>query len=1020
MARGRAVLIGGEAGVGKSRLLGTALEQARSTALVLSGGCIGISEGALPFAPIIEAVRPLGRFVTPLANVDPTASPGPPGSHAGKGAPTQPPVSGEELRGISSRLGALADAGQSAAAELRPEWARSHVYEAFLDTLRRLADARPVVLVIEDLHWADSSTRELLAYVIRNTQQERVLVLATYRSDELHRRHPLLPWIVEVDRLPNVERIELERLGLEDVAQQLAGILGRPPQPGLVDRIFARSEGNPFFVEELIAAGVESAHLPATLREVLAGRLSGLSDETIRLVGVAAIIGRRVEHDLLATVTDLSDEVLDQALQEAVTSQILVTDPDAAVALFTFRHALLAEAAAETVLPGRRRRLHAEIAAALVARAALHAGEGAGPLAEVAHHWFEARELDRAFVGSSAAAEAAFRAGAYAEALQQYQRVVELWDVVNDPTGTLGFDRIELLRRTAQAAQLAGEYPRALELLGEAVRRSEAAGDRVRTGLLLERVGRSQWTAGAFGEALSTYRRAVDLVPDQPPTAERVRVVAGFAQMLMLSGRFADAHALAEPALEVARAIGARQVEGHLLATLGAGMGYAGDADRGVELIRTALAIAEETGDLDDLGRAYAALSSTLEFAGRREEGAAVALAGADRMKRLGMGATYGAFLRMNAADDLVALGRWDEALGHMRDVEARARGTSQMLVQQELAQLLALRGDVVGAQAALDALASYVGHDVEAQFTGPVSATRIALATLTGDVASGRAVADRILPILAQTDDLPRRIVVVAAALQLEAGAAERARAARDATAATDALRRADGYLATLRGLATGSSTPSQRRMVERAVAVAEAEHGRAMGHSDPESWRRAILVGSSDAPVHEIAYDQFRLAEALLADRTERDEAGAILERAHATAMALGAQPLGHWIEALAARARLALGRPAPVEAPTGPASASADAASSLPAGSGPRPGGGQRVEPQAQSALAAYGLTARETDVLRLLTLGRSNRQIGQELFISESTAGVHVSRVLGKLGVSNRVEAATIAARLGLAD
>ncbi len=1017
--RGRVVLLGGEAGVGKSRLLGAVLEHARATgALVLAGGCIGIAEGALPFAPIMEAVRPLGRLLpdgppehalVPLAGAR---------TSSGERSESGSPVTGEELRGVLNWFGALAGAGPSAAAELRPEWARSRVYEAFLDTLRRLARDALVILAIEDLQWADGSTRELMAFVIRNIQQERVLVLATYRSDELHRRHPLLPWLVEVARSPGVERIELERLGPDEVAKQLAGILDRAPGPDLVDRIFARSDGNPLFVEELVAAGAGSRFLPATLREALVARLAGLSDRTTHLLGVAAIIGRRVEHDILSSVAKLSDEALDAALEEAVTGHILEPDPDAPAARYAFRHALLAEAAADLVLPGQRRRLHADIATALTARAGPGGDEPADRLVEVAHHWFEARELDQALVASQAAGRASFRAGAYSEALQQYERVVELWDVVGDPAGRLGFDRIELLRLTGQAAQLAGAYGRAIELFSEAASRAAETGDGVRSGLLLERVGRSAWTAGAFGDALSAYRQAVDLVPDQPPTADRARVLAGFAQVLMLSGRFEDSRAVAEPALRVARETGARQLEGHLLATLGAGMGYAGDADRGVDLIREALAIAEETGDLDDLGRAYAALSSTLDFAGRREDGVAVALEGARRMKALGMGATYGAFLRMNAADDLVALGRWEEALGHMRDVQSRALGTSQMLVQQELARLLTLQGDMAGANAALDALAAYVGRDVEAQFTGPVSATRISIATLTGDFAAGRAVADTILPILAQTDDLPRQLVVLAAAVQLEASAAEHARAARDAPGVAQATRRASRHLDAIRGLASDSSTRSQRHMHELTLALAEAEHARLAGRPDPAAWQRAVRAGSDGAPVHDLAYAEFRLGEALLANRSARDEARAILAHAHATAVGLRARPLQGSIEALAARARIVLGEATVAEAPADAAPGAPDTDSSPSEGAGPARFDGGRAASPAQRAQAAYGLTAREIDVLRVLTLGRTNRQIGEELFISESTAGVHVSRILGKLGVGSRVEAATIAARLGL--
>jgi predicted ATPase len=190
--RSRTVLIGGEAGIGKSRLLEEAMTRARAAgATVLLGGCIGLAEGALPFAPIVEAIRPLVRDL----EQDGDAA-GDPSRHAERVA----------LEAVAGELGLAAGrrASPTAAAELRPEWARSRAYEAVLDLLRRMGERRPVVLAVEDLHWADDSTRELLAFLVRNAQEERVLLLVTFRSDELHRRHPLLPWLAEVDRSTRV------------------------------------------------------------------------------------------------------------------------------------------------------------------------------------------------------------------------------------------------------------------------------------------------------------------------------------------------------------------------------------------------------------------------------------------------------------------------------------------------------------------------------------------------------------------------------------------------------------------------------------------------------------------------------------------------------------------------------------------------------------------------------------------------------------------------------------------------
>ena len=412
---------------------------------------------------------------------------------------------------LAASLGLLTDppVAVSAGAELRPEWVRSRIYESVLDLLRELAADGPVVLAIEDLHWADNSTRELLAFLVRNAQAERLLLIVTFRSDELTRRHPLLFWLAEADRAPYVERIELGRLAPAQVARQLASILGQSPGPALVESVYERSEGNPFFAEELVAASAGSRGLPVTLREVLAARLALVSEPTVRLLGVAAVVGRKVEHYLLALLSDLSERELYEAIEEAVAAQLLIVDESTVMERYEFRHALIAEAAAETVLPSQRRRLHVTIAEALQKMPPLHGAEEAGHLAEIAHHWFEGRDLPRALVASIEAGEAAETASAFVEAYRQDERALELWDVVPDPAVITGFDRVELIRRAAHAGQLSGEFMAAAGLLREGVAILDSAGDAVRAGRLYERLGRALWTSGKLNESLEAYLTAV-------------------------------------------------------------------------------------------------------------------------------------------------------------------------------------------------------------------------------------------------------------------------------------------------------------------------------------------------------------------------------------------------------------------------------------------------------------------------------------------------------------------------------
>ena len=979
--RARTVLLGGEAGIGKTRVLAAVLDAARDEgAVVLVGGCIGLAEGSLPFAPIVEALRPLVRELEERDGDD--------------GHPVTGGVPHEALSTLAASLGLLTDrpVAASAGAELRPEWVRSRIYESILDLLRGLAVNGPVVLAIEDLHWADDSTRELLAFLVRNAQAERLLLIVTFRSDELTRRHPLLFWLAEADRAPGVERVELGRLEPAQVARQLASILGQSPGPALVGSVYERSEGNPFFAEELVAAGAGSRGLPVTLREVLAARLAHVSEPTVRLLGVAAVVGRKVEHYLLARLSDLSERELYEAIEEAVAAQLLIVDESSVMERYEFRHALIAEASAETVLPSQRRRLHVTIAEALESMPALRGAEEAGHLAEIAHHWFEGRDMPRALVASIKAGEAAEMSSAFGEAYRQDERALELWDVVPDPEVITGLDRVELLRRAAHAGQISGEFMAAAGLLREGVAILESADDVVRTGLLYERLGRALWTSGKLNESLEAYRTAVDLVPDAP-TADRARVLAGYAQVLMLGGRYHESLPIAQEAHSIARAAGQRQLEGHAAATLGTDLVYASPkgAEAGIELVRDALVIADEVHDIDDIGRGYACLSSVLDVVDRVEEGLAAAKEGVERMRELGLSASYGAFIQMNVVDALISLGRWQEALELTEAAEPISRGNGRIFANLQLARLYTLRGSFDAAERALDHAASRLAGASEAQFSGPLSVTRMDLALWLRDTEAARAVADVFMPTLEETDDRGALSSFYSTALRVEADCAERARAARDDTAVAQALSRAEVFGPRLDRLDDKTLAPALRTHIRIGILIGRAEATRIAGDPDPVAWSAAVAAADARPATVEAAYARFRQAEAILVGRGSREQAAMLLARARGLTPAVDGAPLRVAIDGLAARARLSLGgRPS------------------------------EMLKPVLPDDAMAYDLTAREVEVLRLVAAGRTNRQIGEELFISESTAGVHVSRILAKFGVAGRVEAATKAARLGLTD
>ena len=314
--------------------------------------------------------------------------------------------------------------------------------------------------------------------------------------------------------------------------------------------------------------------------------------------------GRQVSHRLLVAVAGLDDHQLIQALQTAVGSQLLVTM--AGQDGYEVRHALLREVVEADLLPGERARLHALLAQTLTQRPDLADGPPAVAAAELAAHWDAAGEPTRALPARVQAGLAADRARAFPEAQRHYERALELWEQVTEPGRAAGLDRVELLTRAADAAGSAAQTQRALVLLTTALDQLDPASDPVRVALLLMRLGDARWTTGDEPACLAALKEAVRILPAEP-SAERARVLAAYAQWLMLAGRERDAVGRANQALAVARAVGARAEEGHALDILGA-------CSADIEHLEQALRIAEEVGNAEGIARAYLNLGATLSW----------------------------------------------------------------------------------------------------------------------------------------------------------------------------------------------------------------------------------------------------------------------------------------------------------------------------------------------------------------------------------------------------------------------
>jgi predicted ATPase len=400
------VVVAGEAGVGKTRLVAELDDRVRRQgALALAGGCLDVGDGVVAYAPLVEALQPLPGLLAPeelervlggaraeLARLVPEL-----------GAPgTTPPV----------------EAGAAVLGRL---------FELLLGVLHRLTDQGPVLVVVEDLHWADQSTRDLLGFLVRNLRGPVALVL-TYRADELHRRHPLRPFLAELERGGRVERLELGRLGRRELGELLAGILGKPAPAALVGELLARSEGNPFFAEELLAARREGVDLPEALRDLLLARVQALSAAAQHGLQVAAVAGQRVDHELLAAVAGQQPERLVEPLREAIGRQVLVVEEGGDS--YRFRHALVQEAIYDDLLRVQRGPLHAAYARALAARIERRGSGATAPeLGQLAHQWDVAHDQGRALLASVRAGQATEAAFALAEAVRHYERALELWEL---------------------------------------------------------------------------------------------------------------------------------------------------------------------------------------------------------------------------------------------------------------------------------------------------------------------------------------------------------------------------------------------------------------------------------------------------------------------------------------------------------------------------------------------------------------------------------------------------------------
>jgi DNA-binding CsgD family transcriptional regulator/tetratricopeptide (TPR) repeat protein len=916
---GATALVAGEAGIGKSRLAAELVRRARDAGFAtLLGRSIDLVGTDLPYQPFADALRPLGK-------------------------PWQ--------------------------ADRQAPGSQLEVFEETLAFLTECAKAAPVLLVLEDLHWADTSTLDLVVFLAHNLTGRAVLLLATYRADDPTSASRVRRLADGVRRSGSALVLGLGPLEREELTALLAARAGRPLPAALADAIAVRSEGNPFFAEELLAAsGGSGAALPQALRDLLLQRAARLDHPTQGVLRLAAAAGREVGYPLLRAIAGLSDSALRDSLRATVEGGVLVAEPD--TGSFQFRHALLAEAIYATILPGEREELHARLAGEL-------ARSGAATAAELAPHWAAAGRSAQAFASSVEAARQAEAVFGLAEAHGHLERALALWPAVPDAAELARLDLAGLCSWTAGLASYVGAAPRAIELVRRAIELADP-GDPHRAALLHVGLGEYLYQIGSDHAALAALERAVELAPAEPPSPERAYALGSLAGGLMVAGRHAESLPVAEQALALARDVGAGEAEVRALTVLGGDLAYLGRGEEGIAHFHQALQLAEAIGDHLGLERAYGNLTDALTMLGRPGDSARLARAGLEVIHRYGF---YSALLISNQIEALLATGDWNEA---ERLSAAALRGITSSFPYWLLVIRAGLeigRGEFDAARAHLETARATLAEDhVFGIYDAYLADLALGERRWTDAVA---AIKDGLAQARSR-EAAQIRAQMCAKGLRAQAELAALARARRDPGAVRNWLTQARKLITVARRAAAEASpvTPNAQGW----LALAEAEYARARGLARPGSWSAAADSWERLERCPLGAYCRWREAEALVAAGASRAEAVLPLREAHAVAARIGAKPLLREIELLAQRARLDLAPPQVA------------------------------IPREEQGSQEILGLTAREAEILNRLARGCTNREIAAALVISVKTVSVHVSHILRKLGAPNRLEAAAIAHRL----
>ena len=946
------VLLSGDAGIGKTRLLAEVAGRAREDGwTVLVGHCLGEAGQTMPYLPFSE-------MLTRLEALDPSAVEGTMSAHAALAAL----FPGRRGSGAPQR-------------EVPDTLDPRDLVEAAHAAFEAVSWSAPVLLVVEDVHWADQSSRDLLTLLFTRGFGGRVSIVASYRSDDLHRRHPLRATLAHWSRLADVRRLELEPLSDTAVRELVRGVQPRPLTEHEVRTVVDRAEGNAFFAEELVAASVlGQTAIAEDLSRLLLVRFDQLEPAGQHVVRMAAAAGRHVSHTLLAAVAGLGEAELDQGLRDAVEHHVLVPDDRAG---YAFRHALLAETVYDDLLPGERVRAHERFAAALSSDPTL------GTWADVARHAYAAGNREAALDASIHAGDSAMSVGGPEEAWRHYERALSLIPDTHP-------DADRLTMRAAAALTAKGQAIKALSLLEERLSLRGVEVDPLGRAELLASLANTARITESTLDTLAATKEGLGLLepadPDDRKAAKvRARLLSARVQALVDRGRDEEAARAAKEALDAAVAAGVPEVADEVRVVEAKVLERVVDPETSRATLERIIAHGGSNGD-PALVRALHHLGSLHHRAGRLDAAVEVYRRGAEAGRAAGRGwAPYAFDSRLLAGVAAFEAGRWEEADQILDVTHEDAPQPAEALLRAARLYLAAARGgtDFAGELAATRPMWEDEGL-VAVLDTGAA----IDLHGHAGDLDAALAAHDAGVEVLsriwhrhfqAQTRLSALLLGQLASSIQ-RVPTAERAHLL---SRGRDAIHDAEQVWGRVSQLA-GQHGPEAVAWIARARA--EALRLRWLGGEDvqPEemvaAWREAVAAFDDYGHVYEAARSRARLGAVLRAAGDA--EASEVLQAALVVAHDLGAEPLRAELRGVGA--------------------------------AGARPGA-----PRGHQRLGE-DLTARESEILGLVALGRSNRQIGTQLFISAKTASVHVSNIIAKLGVSGRGEAVAVARERGLLD